>query len=362
MVKDHRPRRGSMGVYPRVRAKSIVARIRRWPKVDQTVPLAFAGYKAGMTHLIYIENNPNHPFYGKEVAKAATIIECPPLIVCAIRVYEKTPYGYKCLGEVWAKELPEDIKRKFTVTKAAVFYSLKDKKTSEDGEQKKKAEERFEKQLKKIGSVKEKISSVRLVVCTQPRLTTIGKKKPEVFEIAIGGDPQKALEYALSKLGKELRVTEVFKEGQLVDVIAITKGKGTQGVVKRFGVKILPRWHKHRKGHRRTGSIGPQKPGVMFMIPRAGQMGFHQRTEYNKRILKIVPKEKIEEFNVVPKGGLKHYGVIRNDFILMEGSVPGPVKRLIKLRYPIRPVVPPPVKEAPKIVYVHNAVIKGEVK
>ncbi|HDI74852.1 MAG: 50S ribosomal protein L3 [Thermoprotei archaeon] len=363
MVKDHRPRRGSIGVYPRVRAKSIVARIRRWPKISETIPLAFAGYKAGMTHVIYRENNPNHPFFGKEVAKAVTIVECPPLLICGIRVYEKTPYGYKCLGEVWSKELPEDLKRKFTVPKAAIFYRIKirkekgrekiEKEIKADEKIKEEAQKRFEEQLKKIESVKDKIASVRLIVAAQPRLTTIGKKKPEVFEINIGGDPIKALEYAIKKIGKELRVTDVFKEGQFVDVIAVTKGKGTQGVIKRFGVKILPRWHKHRKGHRRTGSIGPQKPGVMFRIPRAGQMGFHQRTEYNKRILKIVLKENLNDFNVVPKGGLKHYGVLKNDFILIEGTVPGPVKRLIKIRYPVRPIGLPPVQEAPEIVYIH---------
>ncbi|RLE69385.1 MAG: 50S ribosomal protein L3, partial [Thermoprotei archaeon] len=50
------------------------------------------------------------------------------------------------------------------------------------------------------------------------------------------------------------------------------------------------------------------------------------------------------------KGGFKHYGVIRNDFIILEGSVPGAIKRLIRLREPIR--AKSPMKEPPKITYI----------
>ncbi|MGC8836215.1 MAG: 50S ribosomal protein L3, partial [Infirmifilum sp.] len=122
--------------------------------------------------------------------------------------------------------------------------------------------------------------------------------------------------------------------------------KGFQGVVKRYGVKEMPRWHKHRKGHRRIGSVGPQGPSIMFYTPFAGQTGFHQRTEYNKRIIKIgeVAKE-----NINPAGGWPHYGLVRTKFILIEGSVPGAIKRLVKLRYPIRLLKP---LEAPKVVYI----------
>lgn len=71
-----------------------------------------------------------------------------------------------------------------------------------------------------------------------------------------------------------------------MDVLAITKGKGFQGPVKRWGVKILPR--KSRKTKRGVAVIGPWHPTrVLYTVPRAGQMGYFQRTEYNKRILKI---------------------------------------------------------------------------
>ncbi len=326
MVKDSRPRKGSMAYYPRARAKSIVARVRRWPRVDEVKPLGFAGYKVGMTHVFVIEDNPNSPFYEREVFKAATIIECPPLVVVGVRAYEGTPYGLRALTEVWAEKLPRYIDRVFTVPK--VFRSPSE----------------FAGDVEKAG---DRLAKVRLIVCTQPWMTGIGKKKPEIFEMAVGGSPEEAAKYALEKLGGEITVGEVFEEGEYVDVIAVTKGKGFQGVVKRFGVKILPRWHKHRKGARRIGSIGPTKPAVMFTTPRAGQMGFHQRTEYNKRILMIGDDPSL----INPKGGFKHYGIVRNQYVLLEGSVPGPAKRLIKLREPIRPPRRA-VTGKPKITYI----------
>ena len=324
MAKGHRPRRGSRAYWPRKRARSIVARVRRWPKVEEVRLLGFAGYKVGMLHIVGVEMHKNSPFYGQERVYAATVLEVPPLRVVGVRVYGRTPYGLKALGEVWAKELPKDLERVFTVPR----------------------EVPYEEQLKRVESVKDKVEHVRVIVATQPRLTGIGKKKPELFEIAVGGPGPKALEYALSLLGKEVSVTDVFKEGDYCDVIAVTKGKGFQGVVKRFGVAQMPRWHKHRKGHRRIGSVGPTGPAIMFTTPFAGQTGFHQRTEYNKLILKIsdVAKE-----NINPPGGWPHYGLVRGTYMLLAGSVPGPPKRLVKLRWPIRLLRP---REAPRIVYI----------
>jgi large subunit ribosomal protein L3 len=61
-------------------------------------------------------------------------------------------------------------------------------------------------------------------------------------------------------------------------------------------------------------------------------MGYHQRTEYNKRIIKI--GEKGEE--ITPAGGFMHFGVIRNPYVLIHGTIPGPTKRLVKFRDAIR--------------------------
>ena len=72
----------------------------------------------------------------------------------------------------------------------------------------------------------------------------------------------------------------------MTDILGITRGKGFQGSVKRWGVKLLT--HKNSKHRRMIGTLGPKSPGyVRPTVPQAGQMGYHQRTEYNKRILKI---------------------------------------------------------------------------
>jgi len=323
-----------MAYYPRKRARSIVARVRNWGSSEEVKLLGFAGYKVGMLHVIKTEDNPNSPFYGQEVAKAVTVIETPPLLVLGVRTYESTPYGLRTLCEVWAENLPKDLGRVFTVPKKESYHK---------------------EQLERMRSLEERTSEVRVIVSTQPRLAGIHKKRPEVFEIKVGGEPSKALEYAMGLLGKEVRINDIFKEGDYADVISVTKGKGFQGVIKRFGVKELPRWHKHRKGSRRIGSVGPTKPAIMFTTPFPGQLGFHQRTEYNKRIVKIGDVSGKDEVN--PAGGWPHYGLVRSMYVLIEGSVPGPAKRLVKLRHPVRPRRES--REEPKIVYVSTKPITG---
>ncbi len=197
--------------------------------------------------------------------------------------------------------------------------------------------EKFNKEemMKRILDNVDVITEVRAIVATQPRLSGIGKKTPEILEIPIGGvdDANQLIKFADSILGKDIGINDVFSEGQYVDVAAITKGKGWQGVVKRFNVKILPKWHKHRKGYRRIGAIGPQNPALTFTTPRPGQMGLHKRTEYNKRILRIG----MNGAEITPSSGFPHYGVIKGPYIVLEGTVPGVVKRLVTLRFPVRP-------------------------
>ena len=138
-------------------------------------------------------------------------------------------------------------------------------------------------------------------------------------------------ELAKSLLGKEINVKDFTSEGQMVDVIAVTVGKGFQGAVKRWGVKLLH--HKNSKHRRMAGTMGPWHPSyVMSEVPQAGQVGYHKRTEYNKRVLKIGT----DGTEVTPNGGFLHYGVVSNQYIILHGSVPGPSKRLVRIRDPIR--------------------------
>lgn len=319
------PRRGSLAFTPRARASSWIGKIGYWPKIEgPPTPLAFAGYKAGMTHVIAIDNVKGSLTYGKEIAIPVTIIEAPPMLVAGIRVYEKTPKGLKTLSEAWMEKPPKDFERLIPLP------------------------EKFdtEKQLEKIFSSIDKIAEVRVLLATQPRLVKKGRKKPELLEVKIdGGSIKEQLEWAKKNLGKEIKASDILKEGQWIDVIAITKGKGFQGPIKRFGVARLH--HKSRKTVRGVGSIGPWHPHyVMRTVPRAGQMGFHQRTEYNKQILKIGRDGK----EVTPKGGFLRYGIVNTEYIMLKGSVPGPSKRLIVLRYGVRAKNLP--AEPPKIEYI----------
>jgi large subunit ribosomal protein L3 len=187
--------------------------------------------------------------------------------------------------------------------------------------------------LKKIEENLDKIAKIRVIAIDQPRQASVPKKKPDIAEIEIGGGTvQQQYEYAKSLLGKTVSPAEIFKEGQFVDVASISTGKGFQGPVKRFGVTILQA--KGRKTKRGVATLGPWNPHhVMYSVARAGQMGYHQRTEYNKRVLKIGKDGK----EITPKGGFLRYGLVRGPYMLLAGSVAGTEKRAIKLRFPARP-------------------------
>ena len=231
-------------------------------------------------------------------------------MVAGLRFYERFNGGLRTSGEVWAPEPSKDLGRRIKVP------------------------EKFDdnKGWEKLESTKERVVEVRAIAASQPRLAKIGKKKPDLMEVKIdGGTVKDQLEFAKKLLGKEVKVADVFKEGMDVDVIGITKGKGIQGPVKRWGIKKLK--HKSRKTVRGVGSIGPWHPHyVMYSVPRAGQMGFAQRTEYNKQILKIGDNGA----DVTPKGGFLHYGPIKTEFTLLRGTIPGPANRLVALRTPAR--------------------------
>ncbi len=335
-LKINRPRKGSMAFYPRKRASDIVARFRTWvdPKIGKPTLLGFAAYKAGMAHVVMIDDRQTSPFYGKEIVRPVTILDAPPLRILGVRFYTFDPVRIAelSIGEVWSP-LPEDVAKRVKRKIPTLPEKLD-----------------VDKMWKKIEDKLDIVTEVRAICCTQPWLSGIGKKTPEIFEIPIGGvdDLNQIVEYAKNILGKEINALDVFGPGQYVDVTAVTKGKGFQGPVKRFGIVIRPKWHKHRKGCRKGGTVGPQAPGPMFTIPRAGQCGFHKRTEFNKRILKI---EKSGS-EITPKGGFDHYGIIPGPYIMIDGTVPGPVKRLVMMRFPVRPRPPTWPTTPPQIVWV----------
>jgi large subunit ribosomal protein L3 len=325
--KTHAPRHGSLAYLPRHRAKNPVARIRYWPKIEADTPrlLGFAGYKAGMTYVFAIEDRKRSPNFGKEVMKAATVLETPPVLVCGLRTYSHSPYGLNHLTECWMKNPPKELERKLVLPES---FNTED-------------------MLEKISQNIERTAAIRAIVATQPNQASIPKKKPEIHEIEIGGGTVlQQLDYAKSLLGKTVTAEEVFKNGQYIDTAAITTGKGWQGPVKRWGVTILQA--KGRKTKRGIATLGPWNPHhLMYSVARAGQMGYHQRIEYNKRILKMGKDGK--EVNV--KGGFIRYGNVKSSYVVLEGSVPGTEKRTIRLRVPARPPTQIP-ETPPQVTYV----------
>src|SRR5207249_448572 len=368
---------------------------RYWPEYEgPTRLLGFAGFKAGTTHVTIVDNRQGSLNYGKEVTFPVTVIETPPLKVAALRFYAASNAGLRTLGEVWSNDQDKDLRRII------------------------KTPEKFDdsKGWEKLEASKDKLAEIRAVVASRPRTTTIGRKTPDLFEVKIdGGTVQDQLEFGKKILGKDLKISEVFKEGGDVDVISITKGKGIQGPVKRWGIKKLKhkrseehtselqsrfdivcrlllekgddlrhvhafptrrssdlvkidggtvqdqlefgkkilgkdlkisevfkeggdvdvisitkgkgiqgpvkRWgikklkHKSRKTVRGVGSIGPWHPHyVMYSVPRAGQMGFAQRTEYNKEILKMGDNGA----EVTPKGGFLRYGPVKTEYTVLR--------------------------------------------
>ena len=289
--------------------------MRTWPQLvtDKISLLGFAGFKAGGIHILTVDDREKTPNFGKQLLNAATVIATPPIKIIGIRGYTRDLYGQHAIFDVYAKDLPKELSRKF------------DAKSTDDG-------------ISKAESLLESASDVMAIVAISPNSIGLGQKVPFVFEVAVSGkDPRSQYDYVKSLLGREIRNTDVFQIGQNIDVFGITRGKGIEGPITRFGVKR--KQHKSRKSVRAVGTLGPISPAVvMYTVARQGQRGFHQRTEYNKRILIISNTDKDAQNSINPPGGFKHFGLVKGDYIVVRGSVPGVPKRLVKMRQPIRGV------------------------
>jgi large subunit ribosomal protein L3 len=320
MAKRHRPRRGSLAFTPRKRVRSETCRIQREQLAKGRKLQGFAGYKAGMTHLILVDEASNSLTKGMEISVPVTVIETPPLRVDGFRLYKTTSYGKQAVTEVWAgAEAHGDFSK-------------------------------IEELIK--GGISE--PELRMICSTLPdAVSGVPKKKHEVLEIKMSGEIEKDREYAKEVFGKEIRARGIFNEGEVVDVTAVTKGKGTQGPVKRWGVTIQNAKARRSGKARHVGAIGGWRPRrVRWRVPQLGQTGYHQRTEYNKRVVKI--GENGDE--ITPKGGFLNYGIVRNEYLLLKGSVPGPKKRLVRISHAIRPH---PKLAASDIVYISTKSQQG---
>ncbi|KAM0789691.1 hypothetical protein ACM66B_006551 [Microbotryomycetes sp. NB124-2] len=337
--KYEAPRHGSLGFLPRKRAARHRGKCKAFPKDDAKKPVhltAFMGYKAGMTHTVRELERVGSKMHKKEIVEAVTVIETPPLVVVGVVGYVETPRGLRSLTTVWAEHLSDEVKRRFyknwyrSKKKAFTKYA---KRHAESGPKSSIARE-----LERISKY---CSVVRVLAHTQIRKTGLVQKKAHLMEIQVnGGSVADKVEFAKSHFEKTIDVSSVFEQNEIVDLIAVTRGHGFEGVTHRWGTTRLPR--KTHRGLRKVACIGAWHPSkVMYSVARAGQDGYHARTELNKKIYRIGKGDDESnastEFDtttkdVNPLGGFPHFGLVKNDFVMVKGTCPGPRKRIITLR------------------------------
>ena len=263
-----------------------------------------------MTHAFIVDYRKRSTTAGQEVSVPVTVVEVPPLRVAGARLYARNPYGLRVVSEVWSAGPPVELERQIPTHPASPPADL-EKFARADGDE------------------------VRLIIHTQPQFVTgTGTKTPRIFELRVSGEKfDERRQFALQQLGRELPADELAREGEFVDVIGVTKGFGFQGHIQRWGVKLQPR--KNSKHRRMIGTLGPHNPSfVSYRIPQAGQQGYHRRTQFNMRVLKVVSDPRTDP--ITPSGGFPHYGEVRSACIVLHGSLPGPAKRLLRFRSPIR--------------------------
>jgi len=335
--KFERPRHGSLGFLPRKRASRIRGKVKSFPKDDQSKEphlTAFLAYKAGMTHILRDVDKPGSKAHKKEVVEAVTVIETPPMIVVGIVGYVITAHGLRALTTVWAEHLNDEVKRRFYKN----WYKSKKKaftkyvKKYADGQKDIDAE---------IEKIKQYCQVVRVLAHTQIRKVKVGQKKAHLMEIQVnGGDVAAKVAFSQGLFEKQVPADAIFAQNEMVDVIGVSKGHGYEGVTTRWGCSRLPR--KTHRGLRKVACIGAWHPAkVQWSVPRAGQNGYHHRTEMNKKVYKIgkgsIENNATTEFdltakNINPVGGFPHYGIVREDYIMLKGCIIGPKKRVVTLR------------------------------
>jgi len=314
-------------------------KVKAFPRDDPTKPVhltAFIGYKAGMTHIVRDVDKLGSKLNKKETVEAVTIVEAPPMVIVGVVGYIQTPKGLRTFKTVFAEHLSEDCRRRFyknwykSKKKAFTKYSKKWK----DDLGKKEIERDFTKMIKYC-------QVIRVIAHTQMKLLKKRQKKAHIMEIQLnGGSIADKVKYARDHLEKQVAINQIFAQDEMIDAIGVTKGRGFKGVTSRWHTRKLPR--KTHKGLRKVACIGAWHPSrVSFTVARAGQKGYHHRTEINKKIYRIgsgtdKANAKTEfdpvEKSITPLGGFPQYGEIRQDFLMLKGCIMGTRKRPITLR------------------------------
>jgi large subunit ribosomal protein L3e len=301
------------------------------------------GYKSGMTHIIREVDKPGSKAHKKEVCEPVSVLETPPMIAIGVIGYVEGPNGLYTLNSVFARHLSEEVlrrffknwysstKRKSFVKKAQNFCSHNNKKhTSINSE--------FE-----LNEMKNHARVIRVLCHSQvAKLPGLRSKKAHLIEIQVnGGSIGDKIKFSQNIIEKAIPVEAVLQANGMVDTIAITKGKGTKGVISRWGVTRLPR--KTHRGLRKVACVGAWHPSaIRWTVARHGQKGRFHRTEINKKIYRLGKMGQnsttstnfdLTDLNLNPMGGFPRYGIVREDFIIIKGSVQGCVRQAITLRH-----------------------------
>merc|ERR1711892_751288 len=305
------PRHGSMGFYPKKRAKRHRGKVKAFPKDDVKKPVhltAFLGFKAGMTHIVREVDRPGSKGGAREIVEAVTVIETPPLVCVGMVGYIETPRGLRALKTIWAEHINVECKRRFyknwskSKKKAFTKACLKWK----DDVGKKEIE-------KDLNQIKKYCTVVRVICHTQQQLLRRRQKKAHIVEIQLNG-------------------------GGVGDKVDFAR--------EHFEKKVPSKTHK---GLRKVACIGAWHPSrIQYTVARAGQKGYHHRTEINKKIYdirdgfhmkdgKLVQNNAATDYDLAdksinPMGGFPHYGLVKQDFVMIKGCCVGPKKRVLTLR------------------------------
>jgi len=201
---------------------------------------------------------------------------------------------------------------------------------------------------KDLGQIKKYSEVVRMICHTQQKLLRRRQKKAHIMEVQVnGGSVAEKVDFAREHFEKKIPIQDVFAKNEMIDMIGVTKGKGFKGVTSRWHTKKLPR--KTHKGLRKVACIGAWHPSrIQFTVARAGQKGYHHRTEINKKIYdirdgfhtkegKLIKNNASTEYDLAdksinPMGGFPHYGEVKQDFVMIKGCCIGPKKRVLTLR------------------------------
>merc|ERR1712003_223691 len=292
-------------------------------------------------------DKPGSKLHKKEVAEGVSILEAPPMMVVGFVGYVETPRGLRALTSVWAGHLSEECKRRFykswhkSKQKAFTKYQKRWSEASKGSEAPMAAE---------IKRAKQYCQVIRAICHTQIGKVKIGQKKAHIKEIQVnGGTIEQKVDYVVGLFEQEVKVADVFGQDEMIDVIGATKGRGYNGVITRWGCTRLVR--KSHRGLRKVACVGTWHPArLQFQVPRAGQRGYHHRTEINKKIYRIGKAVKddphsattdndLTEKGITPMGGFSHYGEVTQDWVMLKGGIAGPRKRILTLRKSLLPQV-----------------------